>query len=197
MSASDSTSLGNPALDGSSNNLETKLDLQIFTTTTGRIGRRTLWLTLLVLAVPASILRFSLLAVLGRTLLPDPNELSNPDSLQGAMRDTAFVELIVLLVFFYPSYVTMQKRLNDRNRPSWMAKLFLAAPVLLALMNVLGMGFTAAKSSIGMAMPTPTTIGWLLGTLVGIVEIWAVVECGYLRGTVGPNRFGPDPLARG
>ena len=173
------------------------MDLQIFTTATGRIGRRTLWLALLVLAVPASILQFSLLTVLGRTLLPDPNELSNPDSLLGAMRDTAFVELVVLLVFFYPSYVVTQKRLNDRNRPSWMAKLFLVAPVLLTLMNFLGMGFTVAKSSIGIAMPTLTTFGWLLGTLGGVVETWALVECGFLRGTAGPNRFGPDPLARG
>ena len=27
--------------------------------------------------------------------------------------------------------------------------------------------------------------------------IWFLTECGFLRGTVGPNRFGPDPLARG
>ena len=27
------------------------------------------------------------------------------------------------------------------------------------------------------------------------VGIWALVELGCLRGTVGPNRHGPDPLA--
>jgi uncharacterized membrane protein YhaH (DUF805 family) len=26
--------------------------------------------------------------------------------------------------------------------------------------------------------------------------IWGFVELGCLRGTVGPNRFGPDPLQR-
>jgi len=31
--------------------------------------------------------------------------------------------------------------------------------------------------------------------LAGIcISIWAVVEIGFLRGTAGPNRFGPDPL---
>ena len=36
---------------------------------------------------------------------------------------------------------------------------------------------------------------WVLIALVPLVGgIWAFVECGCLRGTVGPNRFGPDPL---
>jgi uncharacterized membrane protein YhaH (DUF805 family) len=28
-----------------------------------------------------------------------------------------------------------------------------------------------------------------------IGPIWALVECGFLRGTEGPNAYGPDPLA--
>lgn len=27
------------------------------------------------------------------------------------------------------------------------------------------------------------------------ISIWALVELGFLRGTVGANRYGPDPLA--
>jgi uncharacterized membrane protein YhaH (DUF805 family) len=27
------------------------------------------------------------------------------------------------------------------------------------------------------------------------ISIWALVELGFLRGTSGPNDFGPDPLA--
>ena len=26
------------------------------------------------------------------------------------------------------------------------------------------------------------------------ISIWALVELGFLRGTVGPNQYGPDPL---
>lgn len=37
--------------------------------------------------------------------------------------------------------------------------------------------------------------GWfLLVSLIPVINIWAFVELGLLRGTVGPNRFGPDPL---
>ena len=36
---------------------------------------------------------------------------------------------------------------------------------------------------------------WMLISLVPIIGIiWAFVENGCLRGTVGPNAFGPDPL---
>lgn len=36
---------------------------------------------------------------------------------------------------------------------------------------------------------------WVLINLVPLVgPIWALVEVGFLRGTPGPNRFGPDPL---
>jgi len=36
---------------------------------------------------------------------------------------------------------------------------------------------------------------WILINIIPIVgSIWALVENGFLRGTVGPNHFGPDPL---
>lgn len=36
---------------------------------------------------------------------------------------------------------------------------------------------------------------WVLVVLIPVVGwIWALVENGCLRGTAGPNRYGPDPL---
>lgn len=36
---------------------------------------------------------------------------------------------------------------------------------------------------------------WVLVNLVPVVGwLWTFVECGFLRGTTGPNRFGQDPL---
>ena len=38
---------------------------------------------------------------------------------------------------------------------------------------------------------------WILIALIPIIgSIWTFIECGCLRGTDGPNRFGPDPLAK-
>ena len=37
---------------------------------------------------------------------------------------------------------------------------------------------------------------WLLLPLIPLVGVvWTIVETGFLRGTPGPNRFGPDPLS--
>ena len=37
--------------------------------------------------------------------------------------------------------------------------------------------------------------GWFyLLMLVPLVNLWILIEILFLRGTVGPNRFGPDPL---
>jgi uncharacterized membrane protein YhaH (DUF805 family) len=42
----------------------------------------------------------------------------------------------------------------------------------------------------------------LEGAAVGVVMatsvlmLWLVIEIGFLKGTQGPNRYGPDPLAK-
>ena len=37
---------------------------------------------------------------------------------------------------------------------------------------------------------------WVLINLIPIIGvIWTWIECGFFRGTEGPNRFGADPLA--
>ncbi|WP_158811157.1 DUF805 domain-containing protein [Beijerinckia sp. L45] len=40
--------------------------------------------------------------------------------------------------------------------------------------------------------------GWwfLLAFVPYVGGLWLLIECGMLRGTAGPNRFGPDPLGR-
>ena len=36
---------------------------------------------------------------------------------------------------------------------------------------------------------------WILIILVPIVgPVWFLIECGFLKGTAGPNTYGPDPL---
>jgi uncharacterized membrane protein YhaH (DUF805 family) len=36
--------------------------------------------------------------------------------------------------------------------------------------------------------------GFVLHLVSFAITVWAFVELGCLRGTVGPNRYGPDPL---
>ena len=37
---------------------------------------------------------------------------------------------------------------------------------------------------------------WVLIVFVPVIGgLWYLIECGFLRGTAGPNDYGPDPLA--
>jgi uncharacterized membrane protein YhaH (DUF805 family) len=37
---------------------------------------------------------------------------------------------------------------------------------------------------------------WVLIALVPVIGgLWYLIECGFLRGTIGPNAYGPDPVA--
>ena len=40
------------------------------------------------------------------------------------------------------------------------------------------------------------TAWWILIVFVPVVGgLWYLIECGFLKGTTGPNKFGPDPLS--
>lgn len=38
---------------------------------------------------------------------------------------------------------------------------------------------------------------WTLISLVPIIGLWMLIECGFFKGTRGPNRFGDDPSQAG
>ena len=40
----------------------------------------------------------------------------------------------------------------------------------------------------------PNAIDFLLNVIIFVIGIWFLIELGFLRGTVGPNQYGPDPL---
>ena len=77
------------------------------------------------------------------------------------------------------------KRLHDRNRSGWYLLLFYLAPTALVVAGIL----------IGVTMDETTIVSTILGVAAGITGVWAFVEMGCLRGTIGVNQYGPDPVA--
>lgn len=95
---------------------------------------------------------------------------------------------VVDLVFTYPEFAIAVKRGNDRNMPLWPIAVFFAGSVLLDFLAVLGLtGTDEEPSALSFAVSVPFTI-------LGLVLL---VELGFRKGTPGPNRYGPDPLASG
>jgi uncharacterized membrane protein YhaH (DUF805 family) len=88
------------------------------------------------------------------------------------------LSLIVNLAFIYPAVCISGKRWHDRNKSAWFV-LIVYVPMIVF---VIGAAF----------MPNLATI---IGIIFFVGALWTLVECGFMRGTVGDNRFGSDPLA--
>jgi len=93
---------------------------------------------------------------------------------------------IVDLAFTYPEFAIAAKRGQDRNMPLWAVGTFFAAGVALDLLTVLGLAGSDEE---------PSTLSLVIAVPFTVVGLALLVELGFRKGTTGPNRYGPDPLA--
>jgi uncharacterized membrane protein YhaH (DUF805 family) len=73
------------------------------------------------------------------------------------------------------------KRLHDRNKSGWWVLLYWVAPFVML--------------SVGFAVGSDTLVVSVLGFLALAIGLWSLIDLGCLRGTIGQNKYGPDPLA--
>jgi uncharacterized membrane protein YhaH (DUF805 family) len=130
----------------------------------GRIGRKTFWIAMAVVALGNAVAYYVAQQIEGDRL--------------GAIVDLAFT---------YPEFAIAAKRGNDRNMPFWVLAVFFGAGAMLDLFDVLGWSGTSQN---------PSALSLALAVPVGIFGIALLVELGFRKGTAGPNRHGPDPLAK-
>lgn len=83
---------------------------------------------------------------------------------------------IVYIVALVSGIAVGIKRLHDCDKSGWWLLVFYLLPGLL--------------SAAAMSMDDSV----VLNLLSFAVSIWGIVQLGFLRGTIGPNRFGADPI---
>jgi uncharacterized membrane protein YhaH (DUF805 family) len=83
---------------------------------------------------------------------------------------------IITIVLTISSIAVHIKRLHDRDKNGWWLLLFYLLPIVLSGLD--------RRSGIPLVFSFPAAA----------VSIWALVEFGFLRGTSGPNQYGPNPL---
>lgn len=146
----------------------------------GRINRAKWWLTVLV-SIIISVVAVIIAAIVGETL-------------------GNIVSFAAFIPQFWISLAAGAKRLHDLNRTAaWLVLFYLGPLVLLIIFFVVaGMDVMAIILSGGdldaSAIARIGITGGLVGLLGFILGIWALIWFGCLRGTVGPNQYGPDPL---
>jgi uncharacterized membrane protein YhaH (DUF805 family) len=97
--------------------------------------------------------------------------------------------LLSVLLSVRINYALTAKRLHDRNRSGW----WLLAPTVTLVMAI-AFAFVTLSPPEGQREPW-NTIGIIFVFATVAIGVWLFLRIGFLRGTQGPNRFGPDPLA--
>jgi uncharacterized membrane protein YhaH (DUF805 family) len=131
----------------------------------GRIGRGEFWLAWLGYVIVGLVL-----------------------NIVGALSDSMTLSALssmITIVIFVSSIAVGIKRLHDRNKSGWYVVLFYGVPAVLFLIGMM----------IGTTRDGSTTLAYGLWLIALVISIWAFVELGCLRGTIGGNPYGPDPVA--
>jgi uncharacterized membrane protein YhaH (DUF805 family) len=157
----------------------------------GRINRAKYWLAtliilcwmifvLMLLAVTARIFGFGGRLAIDIIGMSASIQLGHDDVPAKASLFPHAVTIPMTLVFAWCYAAASIKRLHDRNKSGWWMVPFVVATGLYGQFGYwLGGSWAAA----------------FIGLAVFIAFIWGLIEMYYLKGTGGPNRFGPDPLA--
>lgn len=151
----------------------------------GRIQRLYWWVTSLVVGTVAGMLTSSLefwAEQVGSGMI-------NPETQEFEAVGPFEIGLgAIFILNIWINLAVSVKRLHDRNRTGWwIAALYLTLFLAIALGAATMMQPEGQREPLnGMAVTAVLAVSFLM--------IWMFIEIGFLKGTQGPNRFGPDPL---
>jgi uncharacterized membrane protein YhaH (DUF805 family) len=138
----------------------------------GRVNRAKYWLAALIYIAVVIVLIAIGFIMFGNSLLETGGE--DAEDVIAGLFSKGIGFLLIALIVYIPMIISGVfvgiKRLHDRDKSGWWLLLFYLVPGLLS-------GHGAILSLIGFAL-----------------SIWGILELGFLRGTVGANKYGPDPL---
>lgn len=102
------------------------------------------------------------------------------------------LQALFQLAVLWPGIAVLIKRIHDHNKSGWLV-FALYGPLVVTLAFALG-----ALAAIGMSDKATGgvlgVIAIICGAVTLIIGIWFFIQFGCMRGTVGANRFGPDPV---
>ena len=139
----------------------------------GRINRGKYWLAALIYMVVWIVFIAFIFMWIGKL------DFANLFSVAGAGLLIWLIGFILFIAGTWSGLAVGIKRLHDRDKSGWWILLFWLGPTILG-------NWQLAAPDLGG--------GLILSLAAAAIAIWAFVELGCLRGTPGPNQYGPDPL---
>jgi uncharacterized membrane protein YhaH (DUF805 family) len=152
-----------------------------FTSMDGRINRQAWWIGVVVLIIVAIVLNFILGAIMGGGM-PSLDQLTDPSAMMAFAQKQGWISLIIGLITAYPYICLSVKRRHDRNNNGYDAIGLIVFSLLWSLVQALGM------------VNSTNPIYMIVSIIFLIYAIYMLVQLGFLKGTAGPNNYGPDPL---
>ena len=173
----------------------------------GRINRARQWALLLVTLAHAIIIWTLFSFTIGfDTLFALVQGHTTAAAIIGSPQARMFgvIFCVLYVIVLYIAFAVTTKRLHDRNKSAWWLAIFFLLPLVLqlpalahmpAMFAQLGAAMRAARDHLPPPPPLVEPASVVLTRLAAtLISLWAFVELYCLRGTVGENRFGPDPL---
>ena len=147
--------------------------LKFFFLPTGRINRKKWWLGFML------ILGIYLVGVV-TAIFMSKLVMNNEERLQSSAIRLIFVLLgLTIMPTIYSGFILGIKRFHDLGRSGWWILLSFAGIIL---------------SHFALKISDPL-ISLTLSSSALIINLTLLIFLGFFRGTIGPNKFGPDPLA--
>jgi uncharacterized membrane protein YhaH (DUF805 family) len=148
---------------------------QLYFSPSGRISRSQYWLRFFLPLLAVSIVLQVIIAIAA-----------------AAGNSTAVGVFYVIYVIFglatlWPGIAVLIKRIHDHNKTGWLVLLPYVPLVALAICAGIGSLAGASTDAIGVM-----TIIFMVA--FGLIGLWFFIQFLCMRGTIGANRFGPDPV---
>ena len=158
---------------------------QFYFSPSGRISRSQYWLRFM---LPYFAISFGLQIVA---------ELAGEKSVAHSL--ISLLLTLFSLVTLWPSIAVLVKRIHDRGKSGWICLLLYIPLVLFSILLAVWLVGAIASAAAGalFAMPPLGALGTIvivLGIFSIAVSLWFFIEFDCMRGTIGTNRYGPDPV---
>ena len=152
----------------------------------GRISRSQYWLRFVV--------PYLVVAVVLQTAIA----LTEPGS--GANVALTVIYGLFVLICIWPHLAVLVKRIHDRNKSGWLCLALYIPWILFSIALMAWLGAVLVAIAAGKSETAAVAVGGfmivvgILGAISLGIALWFFIEFGCLRGTIGANRFGPDPV---
>jgi uncharacterized membrane protein YhaH (DUF805 family) len=136
----------------------------------GRIGRGQFWLAVLVYMIVFAI------------------AIGLATFVTGSLSAVIGAAMIAYIPILVSSILVGIKRLHDRNKSPWWLLVFYGIPLALPSTASLFVGIGGDGDDVPAGAVTLQYVSLA-------VSLWGLIELGAIRGTIGANPHGPDPVA--